>query len=296
MTNVQTLTEYLLANGKTHSWRELAEKFEIYSDLPVNRKTNKKKADFVRRLYDKLQPPPGVSDLLEEFKSFVKSKNITSGIEPYVGNPNNIIVLGDTHIPYNHPEYFEFARHIQRKWNCGKVIHIGDVLDFHATTYHQPHPDALSPYYEMELAKLEIEKWKAAFPEMVVTTGNHDRRVSRKMYDSQISSQWQKSIADVLEVNWQFVNDYVYNDIYFCHGEGVTARVTALQKQMSAVQGHRHSESYIDFPAKGLFAVQTPIGVNRNSLAFNYGRMDPREWLIGVTVILDSKTPVIERL
>ena len=99
MTNVQSLTEYLLANGKTHSWRELAEKFQIYSDLPVNRITNKKKADFVRRLYDKLQPPPGVSNLIEEFKSFVKTKNITANIQPYQGDPDNILVLGDSHIP-----------------------------------------------------------------------------------------------------------------------------------------------------------------------------------------------------
>jgi len=296
MTNVQSLTQHLIEKGKTHSWRELADIYSIYSDLPHNEQTNKKKSDFVRRLYYKLQPNTEVISLIDDFKTFIKTKSNTNNITSYNGNPDNILVLGDTHIPYVHPEYLDFVRHIQKKWDCGKIIHIGDVLDFHSTTYHIPHPDALSPYYEMELAKIEIEKWKSAFPDMIVTTGNHDRRVSRKMYDSQISSQWQKSIAEVLDVKWEFVNDYIYNNIYFCHGEGVTARITALQKQMSAVQGHRHSESYIDFPAKGLFAVQTPIGVNRNTLAFNYGRTDPREWLIGATVIVDSKTPIIERL
>lgn len=304
--NVTSLKKHLLEKGKSHTWRQLAEMFHIMDDLTNTRKNNKKKSDYVRRLYETLNRQtvnvkPTVTTkndtLMDEFKSFMKTKYSAQNITPYLnGDPNNILVIGDSHIPYNHPKYLEFCMMLQKKWNCGKIIHIGDILDFNSTTFHTPHPDGLSPYYELEISKLEIEKWHKAFPEMVVTLGNHDRRVSRKLFDGQISSHWQLSLKEVLNVNWEFVTDYEYNNIYFCHGEGASARVTALQKQMSTVQGHRHSESYIDFPAKGLFAVQTPIGVDRKQLAFEYCKTDPKEWLIGATVILNSQTPIIERL
>lgn len=299
------LIKHLTESGKTHSWRELADMYNIMSDLPKTPRNQKKKCDYVRRLYAKLQLQPvthndtvtNKSSLIEDFKTFIRFNKPTKNYKSFTeGDPNNILVIGDTHIPYQHPDYLDFCIDLQRKWNCGKIIHIGDVLDFQSTTYHTPHPDGLSPYYELEIAKLEIENWKKAFPEMTVIMGNHDRRISRKLFDSQISSQWQFSMKDVLNVNWDFTIDYEYNNIYFCHGEGTTARVTALQKQMPVVQGHRHSESYIDYPGRNLFAIQCPIGIDRKALAFEYARTDTKEWLLGATVILNSKTPIIERM
>lgn len=294
------LIKHLTEKGKTHNWRELADMYNIMSDLPDTYQNRKKKCDYVRRLYAKIKPVVQVDSnksLIEEFKSFIKYSKPVKEYTPHInGDPSNILVIGDTHIPYHNPKYLDFCVSLQKKWNCGTIIHIGDILDFQSTTYHTPHPDGLSPYYELEISKLEIENWKKAFPNMTVIMGNHDRRISRKLFDSQISSQWQFSLKEVLNVNWDFKIDYEYNGIYFCHGEGTTARVTALQKQMPVVQGHRHSESYIDFPAKNLFAVQCPIGIDRKTIAFEYAKTDTKEWLTGATVILNSKTPIIERL
>ncbi len=296
------LIKHLTEKGKTHDWRKLADMYGILSDLPDTYQTRKKKCDYVRRLYYKLQKEKPVttsqnSSLIEEFKTFIRYNKPVKNYKSYDnGNPENILVIGDTHIPYHDPNYLEFCIGLQKKWDCGKIIHIGDILDFQSTTYHTPHPDGLSPYYELEISKLEIENWKKAFPNMTVIMGNHDRRISRKLFDSQISSQWQFSLKQILNVDWDFVVDYEYNNIYFCHGEGTTARVTALQKQLSVVQGHRHSESYIDYPAKNLFAVQCPIGIDRKALAFEYARTDTKEWLLGATVILNSKTPIIEKM
>jgi len=294
----QKLIEHLQQNGKTHSWYELAVMFNI---LPNG--TKKQRADKVRKYYNRsilkniVKPETTVSNtLLDEFKLFLQTKRNNVNITPYLdGDVNNILVIGDTHIPHQHPEYLSFLQRIQRKWNCGTVIHIGDIVDFSSTTYHDIHPEMPSPAYEFEYTKLELLKWQKAFPNMTVTIGNHDRRVTRKLKSSQVTTNWQKSFNDVFETNWTFVPDYYFNNIYFCHGEGATARLTSLQKQCSVVQGHRHSESYIDFPAKNLFAVQCPLGVNRDSLAFEYAKVDPKEWLIGACVIVNN-TPIIERL
>lgn len=291
------LIQYFDKNGKDATWYEIAVACNI---LPEG--TRKQRADRVRKFYNRTylkkqsQTIQSTSDpILEEFKLFLRSKQ-TSDFKPYKGDPNNILIIGDTHIPYQHPDYLKFVIDIQKKWNCGKVIHIGDLVDFSSTTNHDLIPELPSPRYEFEITRFEIEKWSKAFPELIVTIGNHDRRVARKMKSNQIDSIWQKSFNDVFQTNWKFLPDYFYNGIYFCHGEGCTARITALQKQCSVVQGHRHSETYIDFPAKNLFAVQTPVGVNRETLAFDYARVDPKEWTLGATVILNNSIPLIEKL
>ena len=235
--------------------------------------------------------------IMSEFKEFLNSKKKNKEtIQPYFdGDKNNILVIGDLHIPFNHSKYLNFCISLQRKWNCGTIIFMGDILDFHASSFHRSDMALPSADYELELSKIEVERWYKAFPEATILIGNHDRMVSRKLFDSNISSHWQKSFNEVLNTpNWKFVNEYVYNNIYFCHGEGPEANKTALYKQMSTVQGHQHSKCYIDYPAQSLFAVQCPIGVNRKELAFNYAKTDTKPWQIGATVILNSTTPLIE--
>lgn len=298
----QQLIQHFNQHGKLNTWYELAVMFNI---LPEGNR--KQRADKVRKFYNRVYlkttqevkpvPTKKVDPLLEEFRSFLKSKNQNLRYTPYTsGNPCNILVIGDTHIPHQHPNYLEFLIELQKKWNCGKVIHIGDIVDFSSTTFHDVNPEMPSPAYEFEYAKAEIAKWYKVFPDLVITIGNHDRRVARKMNGNQIHGIWQRSFNDVFDTKWEFVPDYIYNNLYFCHGEGATARLTALQKQMSTVQGHRHSETYIDFPAKNLFAIQVPIGVNRESLAFEYAKVDPKEWTLGACIILNNTTPIIERL
>jgi predicted phosphodiesterase len=289
----EQLTQHFNSHGKTHSWYELA---LMYNILPEG--SRKQRSDKVRRFYYRTFTPATTKSntLLQEFQEFIELKKSKIKITPYLsGDPNNVLVIGDTHIPHQHPEYLNFLQQLQIKWNCGKVIHIGDVVDFSSTTYHDTHPELPSPAYEFEYTKLELEKWKQAFPNMIVTIGNHDRRVTRKQKSNQIITSWQKSFNDIFDTEWEFVPEYYHNNIYFCHGEGATARVTSLQKQCSVVQGHRHSETYIDFPAKNLFAVQCPLGVNRESLAFEYAKVDPKEWTIGACVIVNG-IPIIERL
>lgn len=312
------LYNHLLKKGKTDSWLNLAKQFNI---LPNG--SNKQKSDFVRRFYNRnvlknkyepikfnvtlpkeafnnkevLYPKIESNTLLYEFKEFLKTKKENQiEIEPFTeGDLNNILVIGDLHIPFNHSQYLSFCINLQKKWNCGKVIFIGDILDFHASSFHESDMALPSAEYELEISKIEISKWYKAFPEAVILIGNHDRMVTRKLFNSQISAHWQKSFNEVLEVpNWKFLNEYEYNNIYFCHGEGPEAAKTCLYKQMNTVQGHQHSKCYVQYPAENIFAVQCPIGVNRKEQAFNYAKTDTKPWQIGATVILNSKTPIIE--
>ena len=55
---------------------------------------------------------------------------------------SKVLIIGDTHFPACHSKYLEFVSKIYHKYSCNNVIHIGDVVDHHAISFHKKHPDA----------------------------------------------------------------------------------------------------------------------------------------------------------
>ena len=48
---------------------------------------------------------------------------------------DNILVIGDLHLPFLREGYLEFCREMKEKHKCNKIIQIGDILDFHYSSY-----------------------------------------------------------------------------------------------------------------------------------------------------------------
>ena len=44
-------------------------------------------------------------------------------------NKKNILIISDTQFPYERADYLKFCKSVEKKYNCGRVIHIGDVAD-----------------------------------------------------------------------------------------------------------------------------------------------------------------------
>src|SRR5690606_32977836 len=64
----------------------------------------------------------------------ILTKSIKS-IKPFLdGNPDNILVIGDTHEPFSKDGYLKFCRDTQEKFDAGTVVHIGDLTDNHAVS------------------------------------------------------------------------------------------------------------------------------------------------------------------
>ncbi len=76
----------------------------------------------------------------------------------------------------------EHCKNIEREYRCDSVIHIGDLVDNHATSFHDHDPDGRSPGDECKLALKECEEWYRAFPNVKICIGNHDRLPFRKAF------------------------------------------------------------------------------------------------------------------
>lgn len=238
------------------------------------------------------------AELFNEFLQFKRSRSLQEIQpepelpEPYTdGDPENVLIIGDIHEPFSLKGYLEFCRFQQEKFECGTVIFIGDVIDNHYTSYHETETMAMGAEDELEAAIEKIKSWYAVFPEATVLIGNHDRIVYRKARTSGLSSRWVRGYSEVLGTpGWDFVEELELNNVCYIHGEAGTARSRMKNESQSQVQGHLHSQGYVDYSVGAnhrIFGMQVGCGVDRHAYAMAYGKTGPKP-MISCGVVLDS--------
>lgn len=323
---IKDLTTFLQEKETPGDWLNIANDYNLDG-------TNKQKSDYVRRLWKALhrtmftkkqngdsvittaQLPftKIVSTTLEEpekFDTSLRLQQLDPRFEQLVSqwealkqlvqekstntqDINNVLIIGDIHEPFSKDGYLEFCVEQQKRFNCGTVVFIGDLIDNHAQSFHHTDADGLSAKQELELAVTKLEKWYQAFPNAVVTLGNHDRIVARKLFSIGISQRWMKPLGEVLNTpNWKFVEEFKHNNVSYIHGEAGTAMKRALTEMTSVVQGHLHTEGYTQLLNGGKnFAMQVGCGIDFSSYAFAYAQRGKKP-ILSCGVVLDQ-SPII---
>lgn len=230
----------------------------------------------------------------EKTKEVKKEPTKSLALEVYEqGNPDNILVIGDLHAPFTLPKYLKFCREQQEKYDCGTVIFIGDIIDNHYSSYHESDPDGYGAGEELDRAIDMIADWYHTFPKATVIIGNHDRLVYRKAYSSGVSKKWIREYKDVLNTSgWDFVENIELFGINFNHGEGGTAKNRMKTELQSQVQGHLHTQLYVEYAVGAnfiVFGMQVSCGVDIKSYAMAYGRHYKKS-AIGCGVVLNKGT------
>lgn len=204
----------------------------------------------------------------------------------------NVLVIGDLHLPFSLKGYLEHCIEAYHKYNCNEVVFIGDIIDNHASSFHESDADGHSAGYELKLAIQEVKKWYSAFPKATVIIGNHDRIIMRKAQSSGLSKMWIKDYADVLGVpDWKFVESIEIDNVLYIHGEGGVARTRARRDLCSIVQGHLHTQASVDWIVGKnfkIFACQTGCGIDARAYAMAYAKEFAKP-AIGCAVILEGK-------
>lgn len=224
-------------------------------------------------------------------------------IKPYLGgDPNNVLVIGDTHLPFVRKGYLEHCMEVQRRFNCGTVVHIGDLLDNHYSSYHETDPDGKSAKDELDLAKELLVDWKKAFPEVKICIGNHDSLpTTRKAKSAGISSAWLRSYSEVLDLpGWDFQITHEVNGVLYIHGTGSSGDKAAMNRALnfrkSVVQGHIHTVANVNWNVSEIdkvFAMQVGCGIDDKTYAMEYARFNTKKSVISCGVVIDGKLPIV---
>ena len=206
----------------------------------------------------------------------------------------NVLVIGDLHEPFCLDGYLQFCIEQYHRFNCNKVVFIGDVIDNHYASFHEADPNGYGAGDELKRCIDKLSAWYKAFPEADVTIGNHDRIILRKAFSGGVPKEWIRDFSEVLGTpGWNFVTEVVYNDVRYVHGDkSGKPRMSAKRDMISTVSGHYHTDFYLEYNngiAKQVFAMAVGCGIDSDSYAMGYMQGGKKE-AIGCGVVLDNGT------
>jgi len=231
---------------------------------------------------------------MKDFRPRLKGNKLKA-YKNLVKKENRVLIIGDLHEPFCLDGYLKFCKEQYSIYNCNKVIFIGDVIDSHYSSYHETDPDGIGGGQELDLAIKKIKKFYKAFPEVTVTIGNHDRIIMRKAFSSAIPKKWLKDYKDVLEVpKWDFTDRIVIDNVQYIHGEAGTARTKAKSDMMSTVQGHLHTQAYVEHFVGAnykIFAMQVGCGIDHDSYAMAYAKRGKKP-AIGCGIVIGGHSGI----
>lgn len=206
-----------------------------------------------------------------------------------------VIIIGDSHIPYEHYQYLSFIKAVKRKYSSQRpiMIHVGDEVDNHAISFHDSDPELLSPGNELELSIERLESWNKAFPELLLLESNHGSLAYRKFKANGLPIRMLKSLQDLYGTpGWSWWDDILVKtkagNVYLCHGKKSGYGALAKEMGCSAVQGHFHGKLEVTYHNRighRRFNMFVGCGINWKSLAFAYGKNHIPKPILGCGVI-----------
>ena len=216
-----------------------------------------------------------------------------------------VLVIGDTHAPFAHPETLRFLKEQKKKWNPDQVVHIGDLSDQHAISDHGADPSGMQILNEIELARIWCGQLAKIFPEVKICIGNHDERFFRRAFKSGIPKAFLKSYNEILGLpkTWKWPFKHKIEEVLYVHGTGTSGRnghiKLATRYMCSTVIGHTHAHAgvnYFSTEEKEIFAANTGCLVDDTAYAFKYAKTYPEKSTLGCLIVVDGKKAIFEPL
>lgn len=217
---------------------------------------------------------------------------------------DNILIIPDTHAPFNHPRMLEFLKEVKRKYKTGRTIHLGDVVDFHAFSTHPREEEAHAPT-ELRDAKEQIAKLAKLFPELECVWGNHDIRIFKRLKEIGIPCEVLQSFNNLIGApkswSWDIKIKVPTKQglVIFEHGDSAKDAITAAIKNgCSTVMGHLHSKSGIEYYRNEVgqfFGCAVGSLVDETAYGFKYAKTVKTKNIYSCGVLIDG-VPYIEPL
>jgi len=219
-----------------------------------------------------------------------------------------VLVIGDTHAPAMHPKYISFLKKIERKYNCNRVVHIGDLVDWSAISFHEKDPSMPGAVEEYKTARKQVSKIHKAFPKVDYMIGNHSDLPARKAalvgLPTEVMIPFKKLWGlDGWKIHERF-SDLRLDNVIYRHGDKgkggqrLAALSNAKDEHCSLVQGHYHSQFGIEFAAnhdRAIWGMQVGCGVAPNHPSMRYSRVYSQRPLLGCGVVINGE-PCTERM
>lgn len=206
-------------------------------------------------------------------------------------------------------EYPDFLWDIYKAWNCNHVVHIGDLVDWHAINFHGRHPHTPGVQDEVSSARRQIEMLTAMFPKVDWLIGNHDALPQRQAEFAGLPRNLLRTEKDFwgLPKGWNVhprFSRLEIDGVLYSHGETGPQGKFAGKAQSEAnfkstVIGHLHACAHVAWTVNHsyrVFGMSVGCGVDHNLLQFEYGVKYRYKPVIACGVVIKGEDPYLETM
>ena len=200
--------------------------------------------------------------------------------------------------------YVQFLQRVADRYQPDRIVHIGDLVDNHAISYHERLPGLSSAKDEFKKARKQIKMLVDAFPKANWLIGNHDALTERQATSVGLPTEVLKSYNEIWDVPWTVhdrFSEVLIDGVVYMHGEGPSGMYAhgnrAKARRRSVVMGHLHSNAGVIWdasPDDRIFGLAVGCGVDNTKLQFLYGKATPRKPILGCGVVIDGKRAFFE--
>lgn len=285
--NPAAAAEYSKLCGKEVS-RQLVKYWRTIFQVNAGNMAAADRALAEQRQFIKPSPDDDIGDI-----SFLKQKQY-----------NSILVIPDMHAPYQHQDTMRFLRAVRDAFSPDLVVNLGDELDHHALSFHDSDPNLDSAGMELERAKKVMHELHAEFPQMLICHSNHGSMHYRRSKAHGIPVQMIRKYRDILFPggegrgwSWAFGwrVDTAAGPVLFRH-QSANILGDAAHEGANLMVGHSHGNYSVQYSASSHALYWGAYGgclIDKDSMAFAYGKHTSKKPIVGCTVILDGKPMLI---
>lgn len=210
-------------------------------------------------------------------------------------------IIGDTHCPGMLKGYPQFLRETFKAWNDDTVVHIGDLVDWAAISFHGKDPRLPAVLSERQAAQKQVNELQKAVPMDYWMLGNHDALPERQAAevglppDLLVAHRDYWNLPDSVDVMPRFSRLEIDGVLYF-HGDQGPGGMYAMANQakqnfQSCVLGHLHALGgvyYLANHSHRVFGMNVGCGMDWELLQFEYGWKFTKKPLVGCGIVLDG--------
>lgn len=216
----------------------------------------------------------------------------------------SVLIIPDTHCPYQHQDWLRFLTATQKQYQTKLALHLGDELDNHSLSFHDHDSDLYSAGDELNKAIELLHELEAMFPKLLLCDSNHGSLAIRRFKKNGIPMKYIRTLQEIYGTpGWSWNEDYIIKtvsgDIYVCHGKSATYGKLCKEVGMSSIQGHFHGKFEITYHhsvTATRWNMITGCLINRESLAFAYGKNHIPKPILGAGVITDAGLPLLIKM
>ena len=155
---------------------------------------------------------------------------------------SRVLVVPDTHAPGMRRGFVDFLKRIADRWSIDRVVHIGDLVDLAALSFHEKHVALRNAVAETRTAHRQVQSLVRAFPEADWLIGNHDALPERQARTVGIPESMLREPGEYWQVPWVVhprFSKLVIDGVIYAHGDSGRGGQNAAIKQAKLLHVHR---------------------------------------------------------